>query len=593
MILLLEVVFWVCLGAIVWTHVGYPLFIALLARVRPRPVAAADILPTVTFLIPAYNEEAVIERKLDNTLALDYPRELMEIVVTSDASSDRTHVLVEGYADRGVQLLICPRGGKMPALDRATRQTTGEIICMGDANTVWDADSVRRIVRPYADPEVGMVTGQVQLVNPNDGSNQEGIYWRYEMWVRTNESAVHSETASNGAIHSIRRSLYKELEPADDHDISFPYHVVQQGSRAVYEPAARCVENMTTDIQDEYGRKSRFLEHCWLAIFRGSMWKLTSFPPVYAIEIVSAPVSALPDGPVAHRAAGRQHPPGRPQHHLRGAARRPAGRAQPGAALDGAGRARAGDQHPPVLPGRHLGDVHLARPLPAARRAGNLGGGVGDAHGRMSGLYERHGKRLLDLAAIVIAAPVAAPLLAGIAAAVAATDGRPVLFRQARVGKDGREFTILKFRTMRVGTEHHGDGYWGAANDCADHAGRQDPAVDVAGRAAAVLVNVLVGDMSLVGPRPKPREIVERYRSRYAETLRVRPGLTCLWAIRGRNELRRSQLIELDQEYVRDVSLLGDLRILVETVPVVLLRRGFFTEERTEGWMEDLEPDAR
>jgi len=286
-ILLLEVVFWVCLGAIVWTHVGYPLFIALLARVRPRPVAAADILPTVTFLIPAYNEEAVIERKLDNTLALDYPRELMEIVVTSDASSDRTHELVEGYADRGVRLLICPRGGKMPALDRATRQTTGEIICMGDANTVWDDDSVRRIVRPYADPEVGMVTGQVQLVNPNDGSNQEGIYWRYEMWVRTNESAVHSETASNGAIHSIRRSLYKELEPADDHDISFPYHVVQQGSRAVYEPAARCVENMTTDIQDEYGRKSRFLEHCWLAIFRGSMWKLTSFPPVYAIEIVS------------------------------------------------------------------------------------------------------------------------------------------------------------------------------------------------------------------------------------------------------------------------------------------------------------------
>ena len=107
---------------------------------------------------------------------------------------------------------------------------------MGDANTIWDADAVRRIVRPYADPAVGMVTGRVELVNPSDGTNQEGVYWRYEMWLRTNESLVHSETASNGAIHSIRRSLYKELEPADDHDISFPYHVVQQGSRAVYEP---------------------------------------------------------------------------------------------------------------------------------------------------------------------------------------------------------------------------------------------------------------------------------------------------------------------------------------------------------------------
>jgi len=167
-----------------------------------------------------------------------------------------------------------------------------------------------------------------------------------------------------------------------------------------------------------------------------------------------------------------------------------------------------------------------------------------------------------------------------------------VLFRQARVGKDGREFTILKFRTMRVGTEHHGDGYWGAANDW-----RITPVGRIL-RSTSLdelpqLVNVLLGDMSLVGPRPKPREIVERYRSRYAETLRVRPGLTCLWAIHGRNELRRSQLIELDQEYVRDVSLLGDLRILVETIPVVLLRRGFFTEERSEGWMEDLEPDAR
>jgi hypothetical protein len=98
---------------------------------------------------------------------------------------------------------------------------------------------------------------------------------------------VHSETASNGAIHSIRRSLYKELQPADDHDISFPYHVVQEGFRAVYEPRSRCVENMTTNIGDEYGRKSRFLEHCWLAIFTGTMWKLWRFPPVYAIEIVS------------------------------------------------------------------------------------------------------------------------------------------------------------------------------------------------------------------------------------------------------------------------------------------------------------------
>ena len=287
MILLLEVVFWVCLGSIVWTHAGYPLFMAAVARLRPQPVTKDDILPTVSFLIPAYNEQAVIEAKLENTLALDYPRELLEILVTSDASSDATHEIVSRFADRGVGLLVCPRAGKMPALDRAVGETSGEIVCMGDANVMWDADSVRRMVRPYADPAVGMVTGRVELINPNNGTNQEGLYWRYEMWLRANESAVHSETASNGAIHSIRRTLYRNLRPADDHDISFPYHVVQDGFRAVYEPEAHAVENMTTDIEDEFGRKSRFLEHCWLAIFKGSMWKLWRFPPLYAVAIVS------------------------------------------------------------------------------------------------------------------------------------------------------------------------------------------------------------------------------------------------------------------------------------------------------------------
>jgi len=204
--------------------------------------------------------------------------------------------------------------------------------------------------------------------------------------------------------------------------------------------------------------------------------------------------------------------------------------------------------------------------------------------------YDPHGKRVLDLAAVAVAAPVAAPLLGGIALVSLLTQGRPVLFRQARVGQGGNEFTILKFRTMTAGSEHDGDGYWGTADD---------PRITPIGRflrstsldELPQLLNVLAGQMSLVGPRPKPRDIVDRYRSRYAETLRARPGLTCLWAIRGRNELRRSQLIDLDLEYVRSVTLAGDLKILLATVPVVLLRQGFFTEERSEGWMEDVEPD--
>ena len=135
----LEIVFWISLAALVWTHLAYPLAAWGWARLRPWPVAEAEILPTVSLIIPAYNEEAVIEAKLENALALDYPRELLEIVVTSDASTDRTHEIVAGYADRGVRLIHCPRGGKVAAQDRAVRETRGEIVAFGDANVIWDA----------------------------------------------------------------------------------------------------------------------------------------------------------------------------------------------------------------------------------------------------------------------------------------------------------------------------------------------------------------------------------------------------------------------------------------------------------------------
>ena len=177
MILLLQILFWASLAALVWTHLGYPLAMALWARVHPWPVAAADVLPTVSLIIPAYNEQSVIEAKLDNALQLDYPPELLEIVVTSDASVDATHEIVRRYADRGVRLIVCERGGKVAAQDRAVRETTGEVVAFGDANVRWEPDALRQIVKPFADPRVGMACGFVNLVNPSSGTNQEGLYW--------------------------------------------------------------------------------------------------------------------------------------------------------------------------------------------------------------------------------------------------------------------------------------------------------------------------------------------------------------------------------------------------------------------------------
>jgi cellulose synthase/poly-beta-1,6-N-acetylglucosamine synthase-like glycosyltransferase len=295
--LALEIVFWASLAALAWTHLGYPLAVAALARLRPRPPRRAAILPAVTLVVPAHNEEDVIERKLENVLALDYPGDRLEIVVASDDSSDATHDIVARFEPRGVRLIRCERGGKVAAQDRAVRETSGEIVAFGDANVEWDADALRELVAPFADPAVGMACGQVRLVNPVGGTNQEGVYWRYEMWLRARESLVHSMTGSNGAIYAVRREAYREVDPRFGHDLSFPYLMVQNGYRAVYEPQARATENMTTDIEDEFRRKVRMFEHAWLMLFRGRMFRLR-VGPVYWVELVSHRLLRYWSGPL-------------------------------------------------------------------------------------------------------------------------------------------------------------------------------------------------------------------------------------------------------------------------------------------------------
>jgi cellulose synthase/poly-beta-1,6-N-acetylglucosamine synthase-like glycosyltransferase len=295
--LALEIVFWASLAALVWTHIGYPAAVAALARVRPRPPRRASILPVVTLIVPAHNEEDVIERKLENVLRLDYPHDQLDVVVASDDSRDATHDIVAGFAARGVRLIRCERGGKVAAQDRAVRESAGEIVAFGDANVEWDPDALRELVAPFADPAVGMTCGQVRLVNPGGGTNQEGVYWRYEMWLRARESLVHSMTGSNGAIYAVRREAYREVDPRFGHDLSFPYLMVQNGYRAVYEPRARATENMTTDIEDEFRRKVRMFEHAWLMLFRGRMFRLR-VGPVYWVELVSHRLLRYWSGPL-------------------------------------------------------------------------------------------------------------------------------------------------------------------------------------------------------------------------------------------------------------------------------------------------------
>jgi cellulose synthase/poly-beta-1,6-N-acetylglucosamine synthase-like glycosyltransferase len=282
-----KALFWGSLGALAWTHAGYPLAVRAAARARPRPVLkdpAAE--PAVTVIVAAHDEEAVIERRVENLLALDYPADKLAVVVASDASADRTDELVAAMAagDSRVRLLACERGGKVAAQDRAVRETDSAVVAFSDANATWAPDALRRLVANLADPAVAYVCGQLRL-EAADGSSREGLYWRYELALREGESALGSITGGNGSIYALERADYVEVDPRHGHDLSFPYRMVQRGRRAVYEPAALAFEKPSPSNEAEYRRKVRMFEHCWLMTLRGSM--LRGLPPGYLVQMLS------------------------------------------------------------------------------------------------------------------------------------------------------------------------------------------------------------------------------------------------------------------------------------------------------------------
>jgi len=276
------VLFWLSLGGLVWTHVGYPLVAVALGRLAERPVGRRDIEPSTTVIVAAHDEEAVIARRIENLLDLDYPRESYRVVVTSDGSTDRTEEVALSYP--GVRVVPNPRGGKVAAQNHAVRQTNGEIVAFTDANATWAPDALRKLVRSFADPDVAYVMGRLQLLDAA-GNNKEGLYWRYETWLRAQESKLGSVTGGYGSIYALRRADYVEVDPRFGHDLALPYRMVQRGRRAVYDGDAVAFEKPTPTNEAEYRRKVRMFEHCWLITLRGSL--LRRLPPLYWLATFS------------------------------------------------------------------------------------------------------------------------------------------------------------------------------------------------------------------------------------------------------------------------------------------------------------------
>ena len=285
--MVVKTLFWGSLGALAWTHVGYPATAAALARLRPRPVRKEDVTPEVAVVVAAHDEEDVIGRRVENLLELDYPREKLAIVVSSDGSTDRTEAIVEEIAGRApsVRLVRGERAGKATAQNRAVAETRSEILAFSDANSRWEPDALRKLVRSFADADVGYVCGQLRL-EATDGASREGLYWRYELWQRESESALGSVTAGNGAIYAVRRSDYLGEDDARiGHDFGLPFRLVQRKRRAVYEPEAVAWERPARDAEEEYGRKVRMLTRSWRPLLDGSLARTGD--SLYLAQLVS------------------------------------------------------------------------------------------------------------------------------------------------------------------------------------------------------------------------------------------------------------------------------------------------------------------
>ena len=236
-------VFWIAAALVFYVYLGYPLLMAALRAFIRRPVRRAAIEPSLTLLIPAFNEAAVIERKIRNAVEVDYPSDKLEIIVASDGSTDGTVAIAQEFARHGrIRLLAFPRNrGKMATLNAAVLEAHGAIIVFSDAPAVLDRDALRRLVENFADPAVGAVSGRYTVVKASEVKTgaSEDIYWRYETFLKTCESQLGSTLGAHGHLYAIRRELYPFPDPAvinDDYVI--PLSVVSKGLRAIYEPSA-------------------------------------------------------------------------------------------------------------------------------------------------------------------------------------------------------------------------------------------------------------------------------------------------------------------------------------------------------------------
>jgi cellulose synthase/poly-beta-1,6-N-acetylglucosamine synthase-like glycosyltransferase len=285
-----EIIFWLSAAALGYTYAGYPLLLLIMSRLRPREVRRADFTPAVTVIITAYNEERDLVAKLENTLVLDYPRELLEIIVASDCSTDRTDEITRAFAERGVRLVRqSHRLGKTAAQNMAVAEARGEIILFSDATSLYQPDVLRVMMPSFADSTVGCVAGRLIYVDPAQTRVGRGAlsYWGYETFLKEHESRIFSLIGASGCLYAVRRSAYVPLYPEACSDFIIATKMVEQNLRAVYEPAAVCTEETNRRSDKELKMRVRVIAQTFTDLWRHRAMMNPFRSGFYAVQLLS------------------------------------------------------------------------------------------------------------------------------------------------------------------------------------------------------------------------------------------------------------------------------------------------------------------
>src|SRR5438105_7093259 len=266
-----KIIFILSLLLVAYAYAGYPVLIFILSRLFHRPVHKAEITPKVSLIITAYNEERDIAAKLENTLALDYPADKLEIIVASDCSTDRTDEIARSFARRGVRLhRQAERLGKTAAQNEAVALARGEIILFSDATTLYREDVLRAMLPNFADESVGCVAGRLIYVDPTASGVGRGAksYWGYETFLKTHESRACSLIGASGCLYAVRRAAYVPMYHEACSDFLIATVMVEQGLRAVYEPDAVCTEETNRRADKELRMRVRVIKQTFTDLWR-------------------------------------------------------------------------------------------------------------------------------------------------------------------------------------------------------------------------------------------------------------------------------------------------------------------------------------